>query len=523
MASGDLPFQGDTSAVIFEAILNRDPPPITDVNPAIPADFERILDKALEKDRTLRYQSATEMKTDLMRLKRDLGSGRKRTAGIDTRSRNAGQAERSVAVLYFENLSGVKEDEYFRDGITEDIITELSKIRGLHPFSRPTVLAYRDKPVTPAQIGQQLGAAYALTGSVRRSGDRLRINAQLIDTRTDFPVWSERYDRDIRDVFDVQDEIARNIAEALRLTLSPQEQQALADNPTEDPQAYDFYQCGKSYARRLTRKDLEFALQMFENAVARDPQFALAYATIAKLCVEYYCNFERDPAWVDRSVAASKKAVALRPELPEVQVAEAWILYARDEFEEAIRGARMAISRKRDCEGAYYLLCRALFAAGRYQEVAAIAEVALEASGEDYNVYVPIQNALGALGKKDAERSIRMRRLDVLEKHLKSIPEDARARVLLAGDYGAMGRFEDAMREANLAIALRPDEAMVLYNVACVFCGMNRKDEALAALKKSWEAGYRDTAWARRDPDLALLHDDPEFARLFPGVEPAAV
>ncbi len=520
MASGVLPFQGDTSAVIFDAILNRDPAPITQVNPAIPPPFERILDKALEKDRTLRYQSATELKTDLARLKRDLGSGRKRSAEGDARA-SAAASEKSVAVLYFENLSGVKEDEYFRDGITEDIITELSKIKSLNTFSRPTVLAYRDRKVTPAQIGVELGAGFVLAGSLRRSGDRLRINAQLINTHTDFPLWSERYDREMKDVFEVQDEIARKIAEALRITLSPQEREALADKPTEDLQAYDLYLRGKSYARRLTRQDLEFALQMFENAVARDSQFALAYAAIAKVCAEYYYNFQRDAVWVDRAMAASKRAVALRPELPEVQIAEAWILYARNEYEFAIRGAQLAIQRKPDCEGAYYLLGRALFAAGRYQEVAAMADAAIEASGEDYNVYVPIQNSLGALGKKDQERNLRMMRMAALEKHLKPVPEDARARVLLASDYAAVGRHEDAIREANLAIALRPNEATILYNAACVFCSMDRKPEAIVSLTKAWEAGFREADWARRDPDLSPLLGDPEFERLYPEVKAA--
>ena len=516
MASGVLPFQGDTSAVIFEAILNREPTPVTSLNPSVAPAFERLLEKALEKDRSLRYQSATELKTDLSRMKRDLGSGRKKTGESDARHTGAA-AQRSVAVLYFENLSGVKEDEYFRDGITEDIITELSKIKGLKTFSRPTVLAYRDKSVTPAQIGAQLGAAYALGGSLRRSGDRLRINAQLVDTSTDFPIWSERYDREMKDVFEVQDEIARKIAEALRVTLSPQEQEALADKPTDDLQAYDLYLRGKSYARRLTRQDLEFALQMFENAVARDPKFALAYAAIAKVCAEYYYNFQRDnPSWIDRAMSASQKAVALKPELPEVRIAEAWIHYARNEYEHAIRGAQMAIDKKRDCEGAYYLLGRALFAAGRYQEVAAMAEAALEASGEDYNVYVPIQNSLGSLGKKEAERNIRMRRIDALERHLKPVPEDARARIILASDYAAVGRYPDAIREANLAIALRPNEATVLYNAACVFCTMEEPEAAMASLKKAWEAGFRESDWARRDPDLAPLLGHPEFERLYP-------
>ncbi len=517
MATGNLPFQGDTSAVIYEAILNREPPPIQELDAALPPELNRIIGKALEKDRSMRYQSATDFKTDLIRLKRDLDSGRRRSAEHgDSRSGAARAAEKSVAVLYFENLSGVKEDEYLRDGITEDIITELSKIRGLNVFSRPTVLAYRDKSVTPAQIGQQLNAAYVLAGSLRRSGNRLRITTQLVDTHTDFPLWSERYDREMQDVFEVQDEIARKIAEALRVTLTPQEQAALATKPTDNLQAYDLYLRGKSYARRLTRQDLEFALQMFENAVAMDPNFALAYAAIAKVCAEYHYNFQRDATWIGRAMAASQRAVGLKPDLPEVQIANAWVLYAGNQYDDAIRNAYAAIGRKRDCEGAYYLLGRAMFSAGRFQEVANLAEEALEASGEDYNVYVPIMNALGALGKKDAYNNLVQRRIVALEKHLQPVPEDARARVLLAGDYATLGRVEDSMREAQLAIALRPNEATVLYNVACVYCAMDRKPEAIEALRKAWNAGFREADWARRDPDLALLHGDPEFERLYP-------
>ena len=523
MATGALPFPGETSAVIFDAILNRDPPPAVQVNPALPPEFGRILDKALEKDRTLRCQTATELKTDLNRLKRDLNTGQKRAAEASgSRVDVAKQSTKSVAVLYFENLSGIKEDEYFRDGITEDIITELSKIKGLNTFSRPTVLGYRDKQVTPAQIGQQLNAAYVLAGSLRRAGNRLRINAQLVDTRTDFPLWSERYDREMQDVFEVQDEIARKIAEALRITLSPQEQEAIAAKPTENLQAYDLYLRGKSYARRLTRQDLEFSLRMFENAVALDPNFALAYAASANVCAQLHYNYGRDAVWMERAIAASQKAASLRPELPEVHVGQAWVMYAAGQHEDAVRCVQKAIDLKRDCEGAYYLLGRALFAGGQYQEVARIAEVALDSSGEDYNIYVPILNALGALGKEEAVRNVRQRRVVVLENHLKQVPEDARARMHLAGSYASMDRIDDAVRETNLAMTLRANEATVLYNAACVFCQLSKKPEALEALCKAWEAGFKDSGWARRDPDLALLHGDPEFERLYPANDATA-
>jgi serine/threonine protein kinase/Flp pilus assembly protein TadD len=517
MATGILPFQGDTAAVIYDAILNRDPAPILQVNPSLPAGFARIVEKALEKDRNLRYQTATDLKTDLIRLKRDLDSGHKRTVDSgESRTGTAKHGVKSVAVLYFENLSGAKEDEYFRDGITEDIITELSKIKGLNIFSRPTVLAYRDKQVTPTQIGQQLGASYVLGGSLRRSGNRLRINTQLVDTSTDFPIWSERYDREMKDVFEVQDEIASKIAHALRVTLSPQEQQALASKPTENLQAYDLYLRGKSYARRLQRTDMEFAVQMFENAIVQDPNFALAFAALANVCAQNYYLHGRDPVWLDRAMRASGTAVVLRPDLPEVQVSQAWILYANGKYDEALAVVRRAIERKRDCEGGYYLLGRTLFSGGRYQEVVDVAEAAVEASGDDYNIYIPITNSLGALGKEESLRNWRQRHSIGLEHHLRQVPEDARARMLLAGHYAALDRLEDAVRETNLAMTLRPKEANVLYNGACTFCLMKKKAEALDALRRAWEAGWTDPNWVRHDPDLSILHGDPEFERLYP-------
>jgi non-specific serine/threonine protein kinase len=177
---------------------------------------------------------------------------------------------------------------------------------------------------------------------------------------------------------------------------------------------------------------------------------------------------------------------------------------------------RKAVERKRDCEGAYYLLCRALFAAGRYQEVVDIAEAAIEASGEDYNVYVPIGNSFGAIGKKEGKRNMTQRRMAALENHLKQVPEDARARILLGGDYAELGRPEDAVRELNLAVTLRANEASILYNAACLYCNLDRKPEALDTLRKAWEAGFKDSSWARRDPDLAPLHGEPEFERMYP-------
>jgi serine/threonine protein kinase/Flp pilus assembly protein TadD len=517
MATGALPFRGETSAVIFDRILNHDARRLTDLNASLPPELDRILSKALEKDRNLRYQSATEMKTDFMRLRRDLDSGSRQAAeSSDSRSGPRKQSERSIAVLYFENLSGVKDDEYLRDGVTEDIITELSKIKGLRTFSRTAILNYRDKSVTTTQVGQQLGAAYVLTGSIRRAGNRLRINAQLVDAETDFPIWSERYDREMEDVFELQDEIAHKIAEALRITLSPQEQKAIATRPTENLLAYDFYLRGKSYARRRTRQDLEFALQMYERAVQADPDFALAHAGLANVCVLYYFDYDAEPKWIERAAIASELASSHGAGLPEVLTAEAWIRYREGKHAEAAELVRRAVEKKPDCEGAYYLLGRALFSSGAHRALEEIAERAVEAAGDDYNVYVPILNALGAMGKTDKLNSFRQRMTQALEDQTIKVPEDARARSLLAVVYAEVGRADDAIREMQFATTLRPSDPTLAYNCACTYCFLDRKPEAIEALQRAWKLGYRDADWVRKDPDLEILHGDPEFEKLYP-------
>ncbi len=523
MAAGTMPFQGDTSAVVFDAILNRQPPPLSQVNPSVPAELGRIIEQALEKDRDLRFQSATELKTALKRLKRDLDSG-KHSGESNIHLSRAPQAvhEHSIAVLYFENLSGMKEDEYLRDGITEDITTELSKIKRLKTFSRAMVLSYRDKPVTAGQIGKELGASYVLAGSLRRAGTRLRINAQLIDTSTDFPLWSERYDREMQDVFEVQDEIAQKIAAALRITLSPQEQEALSAKPTENLQAYDLYLRGRNYARRVGRQDMQFALQMYENAVALDPEFAVAHAAIANVCAQFYYYFERQQHWIERAIAATRKASSIGKDAPEITCAEAWLEFAEGRYDTAVEKIRSALARDPDIDGGYHLLGRALFESGRYQEVIDVMEEALAHAGENYNTTIPIHNALGALGKKEALVNYTFREIAIFEEQLKKAPEDARARVLLAGNYAAQGRIDEANREVDLAMALRPDDTMILYNSACVFCMMNKAPEAMVALRKAWEAGYRNPIWTRQDPDLAILHGLPEFEELYPAASAGA-
>src|SRR5277367_2955508 len=520
MATGTLPFPGSSTAVIYSGILNATPKPASKVNSKSPADLDRIISKALEKDRDMRCQAAAELRADLKRLKRDLeASSRSESAARTALAASGGAAaapqtsskKKTVAVLYFENLSGAKEDEYFRDGMTEDIITELSKIARMEIFPRSEMLAFRDKPVTAPQVGEKLGAMYVLEGSIRRAGNRLRITTQLVESATRHSVWAERYDREMEDVFAIQEEISLSIAKALEITLSPQEEKVIARKPTGNSQAYDFYLRGRNYLRQ---RQFEYALAMYEEAVKLDPNFALAYAGIAHVWGGMHEFRSQSPKNVEHGLEACAKAERISPDLPEVLSARARILYAQQQYDEAIQLALQAIAQQAECEGAHDVLGRAYFASGRYEDAARLAESALEVFKNDYNALIPLINSFECLGRmEDAER-LRRREMEVLQDQLQHFPDDVRARILLAADLAIFGDTEGAAMQVKIAVAMRPSDANILYNAACTYGLLKMKQEALDALRRSVEAGYANTDWFKQDPDLRILHDEPEFQKI---------
>ena len=304
-----------------------------------------------------------------------------------------GKIERSLAVLYFENLSGQKEDEYFRDGITEDITTEISKILEFRVFSRSAVLAYRDKPVTPSHVGQQLNATHIVEGSIRREADRLRITAKLVDTKTGHTLWAERYDRQLQHVFAIQDEIANSIAAALRVVLTEKEKDAIEKVPTADVRAYDFYLRGRHFFHQFRRKGLDLAREMFAHAIAIDPRYARAYAGIADCCAFLYVYWESSQANLEQADEASRKALELDPELAEAHASKGLSASLKKQYDEAQREFGIAIRLNPRLFEPYYFSGRNFYVQGKLEEAIRWFEQASRVLPEDYQ-------ALDADGKR---------------------------------------------------------------------------------------------------------------------------
>jgi serine/threonine protein kinase/Tfp pilus assembly protein PilF len=508
MATGRQPFSGNTSALVFEAILNRTPTSPLRLNANIPPELAQIITTAMEKNRKTRYQSSANILEDLRGLKQDSDSGKPRAES---------GAAKSLAVLYFENPGGVKEDEYFRDGITEDIITEISKIKELWVLTRSAVMAYRDKQVTAPDVGRELNAAYVLEGSLRRSGERLRITARLVETATARSVWAERYDRQMEDVFAIQDEIAQSIAKALKLVLTEQEKRAIEKAPTTDVQAYDYYLKGRQFFHQFRRKSFDFARQLFARAIVIDPNYALAYAGVADCCAFIYLWWEASDDNRKEAEIASRKAVELDPELAEAHVSRGLAFQMTKKYEEAHKEFETAIQLNPKIFDAYYFYARLRYQRGEMEESAQLYEKACWANPEDFQAPMLLGQTYFALGRKLEGEAVRQRALRIIEKHLELHPDDARALYLGAAGLFQVGQKERALQWAKRALSVDPDDPMVLYNVACSYALQGLADEAIACLEKVMaqsSSGSLHKVWAEQDSDLDTLRSDPRFQAL---------
>jgi eukaryotic-like serine/threonine-protein kinase len=323
MATGTLPFRGESSGVMFKAILDAAPVAAVRLNPNLPLKLEEIISKALEKDRNLRYQHASEIRADLQRLKRDTESGRSAaaTGGGAGADKSPSGRHSSIAILPFRNLSSDPGDEYFSDGISEEIISALSALEGLRVAARTSSFSFKGRAVEITEVARKLGVSTVLEGSVRKAGNRVRVTAQLVNVADGFQLWSERYDREMEDIFAVQDDIARSIADRLKVTLKGDQQQPLVKAGTDNLEAYQLYLKGRALLYHRGR-GVPRALECFQRAVALDAEYALAWTGLADAnCVLAWYAFVRPQTSLPHAKEAATRAVALAPFLAEAHTA----------------------------------------------------------------------------------------------------------------------------------------------------------------------------------------------------------
>jgi tetratricopeptide (TPR) repeat protein len=363
-------------------------------------------------------------------------------------------------------------------------------------------------------VGQQLNASFVLGGSVRRAGNRLRITAQLIETRTGHSVWAERYDREMKDVFEVQDDIARSISQALRITLSPQEEKAIARKPTDNPQAYDYYLRGRQFLYKHSREGQKEARQLFARAIVIDPQYARAYAGVADCCSFLYMYHEATEANLKEAEMASQRAVELDPDSAEAHASRGLALSVNKRYDEAAQEFETAIRLNPNLYEAYYFYARTRFAEGKMEEAAGLYEQAGRVNPEDYQVPALLGQVYRSLGRLVDLRAAQRRVLALVEKHVAAQPSDARALYLGAGAACELGEKTRGLEWARRALEIDPNDTSTLYNVACVYSLEGLVEEGLECLEKAVERGFGHKEWIEHDSDLDALRSDPRFQSL---------
>ena len=419
----------------------------------------------------------------------------------------------SVAVLPFVNMSGDPEQEYFSDGITEDIITDLSKISGLFVPSRNSSFSYKGTPVKVETVARELRVRHVLEGSVRKSGTRVRITAQLIDNTTGGHMWAERYDRDLTDVFAVQDEITCKIVESLRGSLLPMEREAIEKVPTENVEAYKFYLLGRQFFRRHSRSNYEVAKRMFQKAIELDPNYARAWAGVAD-CESFLYNFYLTTP-VERILEASAKAIELDEDLAEGHVSRGVALSIVGRLEESETEFQTAFRLDPNLYEAHYFYSRACFAHGRMTEAVTSFQRALEIRPDDFESPIFLMQSYRILGRSEEAEAAGRLAFERIETEIKMRPENVRAICLGASYLASTGQTSRALEWISRALLMEPDDVRTQYNAACVYAQLGESDLAIDLLAQALPIAHTEIrAWVEQDNDLDSLRSHPRFKAL---------
>src|SRR5437660_1218988 len=421
---------------------------------------------------------------------------------------------RSIAVLPFVNISADAENEYFCDGLAEELLNALAKIEALRVAARTSAFSFKGKETDVREIGRKLNVSVVLEGSVRKSGNRLRITAQLINVTDGYHLWSERYDRQIEDLFEIQDEIAENIVHALRVVLGEDEKRAIEKAPTENVQAYEYYLRGRQIQHQLRRSALQYARRMFERAIEIDPNFARAHAGIADCCSFLYMYWDGSKANLEAADASSQRALELDPASAEAHTSRGVALTLRRDYADARREFDIALSLNPMLYEAHYFYGRACFTEGKFEEALLHYRNAWRVRPEDYQAILLSMDALAKLGRHDEVLEAARQGIKLADAHLELNPDDARAWYLSEAALLRFGQIDQALERGRRAFAVDPEDAGVLYNLGCTYALAGLSDAAIDHLNKAVQNGFGQREWLENDSALDPIRGDPRFEAL---------
>ena len=506
MLSGERPFSGPTAQAVLTKRFTEPAPGLRNKARDIPEETEAAVAKAMSQDAARRFSTSGEFAKAMVPAMVITPTATPAPEGV--------QAVKSIAVLPFTNTSNDPENEYFTDGMAEEIINALSKIKSLGVASRTSTFALKGTTEDIRAIGKRLEVSAVLEGSVRKMGNKIRVSAQLINVLNGLQLWSDRYDREIEDVFAIQDEIAQNIVKALRVVLSEDEKKAIEKVATGNVQAYDYYLRGRTFFHQHRRTSLEFARKMFTRALEVDPNYARAYAGIADCCSILYMYFDAREANLKQADKASQTALDLDPDLAEAHSARGLSYSLSKRYEQAEAEFEIAMKLDPKLYEAPYFYGRACLAQGKSYEAAPLFEKAAAIRPEDYQATTFLASAYTAQGRIGEASKASRRAITAIEKWLDINPDDARALNIGATIWSNLGETEHALEWAKRSLDIDPEDPQLLYNVACVYAIEGKKEDALRCLEEAIDKGYGHREWIEHDSDLNSLRSDSRFNAL---------
>ena len=417
-------------------------------------------------------------------------------------------------MLPFNNMSGDPEQEYFSDGITEDIITDLSKISGLSVVARNSVFTYKGKSADVQEVSRRFNVATVLEGSVRKAGQRVRITAQLVNGKDGLHLWADRYDRDLTDIFVIQDEITKTIVDQLKVKLLPEEQKAIERAPTENVEAYTYYLRGLQFLNMKTRSFLQLGRRMFAKAVELDPLYARAYAGMAN-CDSMLKGWHGVEVSLNDLLATTAKALALDPNLAEAHASRGLALATSGRRDEATTEFERALALGPDLYEANYFYGRFCMAQGHLERAVQLFMRAAEIQSDDYRSPVHLQNIFRALNRHEEEVKFGQLGIERAEQVLKAHPESSDPAQLGACALAGLGEYERAREWTARALAIDPDDNQARYNAAGCYALLGDADSAFDILEGYLkDVGTDMKLWFKHDFDFDPLRTHPRYAKL---------